>query len=130
MLDSIKTWAYKIKVDAKAIYLAGCDARTPRVVKLMAIFVAAYALSPIDLIPDFIPVLGYLDDLIIVPVGISLVVKLMPDALMREFRLKAQQSPMLQTNRATAMALVGGIWLLCGLLIAYWVFARDYVASS
>lgn len=125
MLDTIKTWAYKIKVDAMAIYLAGRDARTPRVVKLIAICVAFYALSPIDLIPDFIPVLGYLDDLIIVPLGIVLVVKLMPAQLMQECRIKAQQSPALRTNRTTAMTLVGGVWLLGGLLIVYWVFARD-----
>ena len=76
MLDRWKQWARVIKRDAHALYLAARDPRVPWYAKALAIAVAAYALSPIDLISDFIPVLGYLDDLLIVPTGIALAVRL------------------------------------------------------
>jgi uncharacterized membrane protein YkvA (DUF1232 family) len=76
MLDGIKSWARGLKRDVHAIYLAARDPRVPWYAKILAMAVAGYALSPIDLIPDFISVLGYLDDLIIVPLGIWLVVSL------------------------------------------------------
>ena len=75
-----------MKRDAVALALAAQDPRVPLKAKLVAVAVAAYALSPIDLIPDFIPVLGYLDDLVIVPAGILLAVRLIPPELMAEFR--------------------------------------------
>lgn len=76
-----------------AVYLAARDPRTPWPVRLLAMAVAAYALSPIDLIPDFIPVLGYLDDLLIVPLGILLVVRLIPPELLAEHRAAAARRP-------------------------------------
>ena len=88
-LASTKQWARRIKQDVIALWIAGRDPRTPLAAKILAGAVAAYALSPIDLIPDFIPVLGYLDDIIIVPLGILLVVKLVPAELMAEFRAEA-----------------------------------------
>ena len=81
--------ARQIKQDVHALYLAARDPRVPWYAKVAAIAVAAYALSPIDLIPDFIPVIGYLDDLLIVPLGILLAVKLVPSELMSEFRATA-----------------------------------------
>jgi uncharacterized membrane protein YkvA (DUF1232 family) len=75
MFDKLRGWARGIKRDVMALWLAARDPRTPWYAKAVAATVAAYALSPIDLIPDFIPVLGYLDDLIIVPLGIVLAVK-------------------------------------------------------
>lgn len=78
MIQKWKQWARLLKRDAHALYLAARDPRVPWYAKAMAIAVARYALSPINLIPDFIPVLGYLDDLIIVPAGIALVVRLIP----------------------------------------------------
>ena len=92
MLDRIRIWARALKRDVHAIYLAARDPRTPWYAKVLAIVVAGYALSPIDLIPDFIPVLGYLDDLIIVPLGIWLVVSLIPEQAMAEYRAKASRS--------------------------------------
>src|SRR4029078_6705139 len=74
------------KRDAHALYLAARDPRVPWYAKAIAIAVAAYALSPIDLIPDFVPVLGYLDDVIIVPAGIALVIRLIPPPIMAEHR--------------------------------------------
>src|SRR4030088_766598 len=85
-MSRVKTWARALRRDAHAIRLASRDPRVPWTVKLLAIAVAGYALSPIDLIPDFIPVLGYLDDLIIVPFGIWLVVSLIPAEIMNEYR--------------------------------------------
>src|ERR1044072_2726445 len=81
-----KQWARLIKRDAHALYLAARDPRVPWYAKALAIAVAAYALSPIDLIPDFVPVLGYLDDLVIVPAGIALVLRLIPAPIMAEPR--------------------------------------------
>lgn len=82
-------WARAIERDVVALWIAARDRRTPILAKLVAGAVAAYALSPIDLIPDFVPVLGYLDDLVIVPLGILLAVRLVPAALMQEFRERA-----------------------------------------
>jgi uncharacterized membrane protein YkvA (DUF1232 family) len=78
MLEAAKGWARRLKRDVHAVWIAARDPRTPRPVRLLALAVAAYALSPIDLIPDFVPVLGYLDDLMIVPLGLWLVLRLVP----------------------------------------------------
>src|ERR671913_456858 len=91
-LERLKTWARSLKRDVVALWLAARDPRVPLLPKLLAGAVAAYALSPIDLIPDFIPVLGYLDDLLIVPLGIWAVVRLIPPALMAELRARAESS--------------------------------------
>ena len=82
MPPTLREWARSIKRDTHAIYLVARDPRTPWYAKMLAAWVAAYALSPIDLIPDFIPALGYLDDVVIVPLGILAVVKLIPAELM------------------------------------------------
>ncbi len=76
MFRRLKEWVRAIERDVLAIYLAARDPRVPWYAKALALFVAAYALSPIDLIPDFVPVLGYLDDAILLPLGIVLVVKM------------------------------------------------------
>ena len=86
MLEPLKRWARALKRDVIALWLAARDPRVPLAAKLVAGAVAAYALSPIDLIPDFIPVLGYLDDLLIVPAGIWLALRLIPAELMAELR--------------------------------------------
>ena len=96
MFDRWKTWSRTIKRDAHALYLAARDPRVPWYAKAIAIAVAGYAASPIDLIPDFIPVIGYLDDLIIVQMGIALVIKLIPPEIMAEHRalaVSAQDRP-------------------------------------
>jgi len=86
----VKDWARTIKRDVHAVYLAARDPRTPWYAKALALCVAGYALSPIDLIPDFIPVLGYLDDAIIVPLGILAVVKMIPPEVMAEQPLETE----------------------------------------
>ncbi|TIW39666.1 MAG: DUF1232 domain-containing protein [Mesorhizobium sp.] len=86
---SAKQWARAIKRDVVALWIAARDPRVPWYAKATAGAVAAYALSPVDLIPDFIPIIGYLDDLIIVPLGIMAAVRMIPAALMEEFRDEA-----------------------------------------
>src|ERR1700716_1523661 len=89
MLAHLKIWARTLKRDVHALYLASRDPRVPWYAKTLAVVVAGYALSPIDLIPDFIPVFGYLDDLVIVPLGILLVVRMIPPDVMAEHRATA-----------------------------------------
>lgn len=122
ILQSAKAWAKSIKRDVVALWIAARDPRVPWYAKAAAAGVAAYALSPIDLIPDFVPVLGYLDDLIIVRVGILLVVKLVPAALMVEFRAAAvlREKPVSRVGLAFIML----IWLSCLGLIIWWAASR------
>jgi len=121
MFATLKDWARRIRRDIIALYLVARDPRTPWHVKIAAACVAAYALSPIDLIPDFIPVLGYLDDLIIVPIGIWLVVRLTPADLMSELRAKAAQMDARPKSRAGAL-FVAAIWLAAGALVLWWLW--------
>ena len=116
----LRTWAEAIKRDVVALYIAGRDPRVPWYVKLAAVAVAAYALSPIDLIPDFIPVLGYLDDVIILPVALLLVIKMIPAPLMAEFRQEAQRRAERPTSRAGAILIVA-IWI-AAFVLAIWAF--------
>ena len=116
----LRAWAEAIKRDVVALYIAGRDPRVPWYVKLAAVAVAAYALSPIDLIPDFIPVLGYLDDVIILPVALLLVIKMIPAPLMAEFRQEAQRRAERPTSRAGAILIVA-IWI-AAFALAVWAF--------
>jgi uncharacterized membrane protein YkvA (DUF1232 family) len=121
-MDKWKQWARAIRRDAHALYLAARDPRVPWYAKAVAIAVAAYALSPIDLIPDFIPVVGYLDDLIIVPLGIALVVRMIPPPIMAEHRATADAAQQRPVSRAAAMAIVV-IWIVALALVA-WLVVR------
>ncbi len=91
-LASLKLRARLLKRDTLAIWYAAKDKRTPWYARALAVLVAAYALSPLDLIPDFIPVLGYLDDLILIPAGIALTLKLVPAAVISDARIAAEKS--------------------------------------
>ena len=118
-IEQAKDWARRVKRDAVAVYFAARDPRTPMLARFMALAIAAYALSPIDLIPDFIPVLGYLDDLLIVPLGLLLVIRLLPPEVLAESREKA--TTLLSPPRSyVAAAFMVGIWLLCIVAITYW----------
>jgi len=112
LIADAKTWARNIKRDVHAVWLAARDPLTPLVAKVLALIVAAYAVSPIDLIPDFIPVIGYLDNLIIVPLGIMLVVRLIPPEVMREHRETAAQASERPVSRVTAGIFIV-IWIVC-----------------
>ena len=116
-LEIWKRRARELKREIYAIYLAYKDPRVPWYAKLLAACVVAYAFSPIDLIPDFIPVLGYLDDLILVPLGIYFVLKLIPDDVMSECREKARalSGEKRPTNYLAATVIIAA-WILLALL--------------
>jgi len=121
MLAQLNAWARALKRDMHATYLAARDPRVPWYAKALALCVAAYALSPIDLIPDFIPVLGYLDDLIIVPLGILLVIKLVPPQIMAEHRAAAALEAERPTSAAGAVAIVA-IWVAAAAAFAWLIY--------
>jgi uncharacterized membrane protein YkvA (DUF1232 family) len=129
MFDRARQLARGVKRDVVAIWLAARDPRTPWYVKVLAAIVAAYALSPVDLIPDFIPVLGYLDDLLLVPVGILLVVRMIPADLMREFRQEALRLEGKPKSRV-GVAIVVGIWLLGGGLLLWLLWPNALTTGS
>ncbi len=117
----LQAWARRLKLEVRALYLAYRDPRTPWYGRLLAALVVAYALSPIDLIPDFIPVLGYLDDLILIPLGVWLALRIIPRDVMAECRLRAaaEVDAGLPVNRAAAVVIVV-IWVaVAGLLVAW-----------
>ncbi|MGY3444119.1 MULTISPECIES: YkvA family protein [unclassified Bradyrhizobium] len=120
-LSSIRLWARNLKRDSVALYLASRDPRVPWYAKALAIAIAAYALSPIDLIPDFIPVLGYLDDLILLPLGIWLALSLIPDEVMAESRTKAAAILQRPISRAGMIAIVT-LWIAGALALAWAAF--------
>jgi uncharacterized membrane protein YkvA (DUF1232 family) len=126
MTAKLKNWAQIIKRDAYAVYLAARDPRTPWYAKALALCVAGYALSPIDLIPDFIPVLGYVDDVILVPLGVVAVVKLIPPEIMAEHRRTAALAVEQPVSR-TAAFVIALIWAVSIALTA-WLGYR-YFAS-
>jgi selT/selW/selH-like putative selenoprotein len=125
-LSRLKSWARRIKRDVVALWIAARDPRVPLIAKVAAGLVAAYALSPIDLIPDFIPIIGYLDDLIIVPLGILLAIRLTPAPLMDEFRQRAAQRQERPASYAAMTAFIV-IWVATLAWLA-WVLWPDRIA--
>jgi len=111
-ITKAKQWARTLKRDVYAIWLAGRDRRTPWLAKLLALTVAGCALSPIDLIHDFIPIVGYLDDLIIVPLGIMLIVRVIPTGLLAEHRKTASEMTERPVSRVAAIVIVA-VWIVC-----------------
>lgn len=122
-LETFKRWARAAKRDVVALWIAARDRRTPLGARLVAGAVAAYALSPIDLIPDFIPVLGYLDDLLIVPLGILLAIRMIPPPLMQRYRAEADSRAERPRSRVAA-GLIVGLWLALGSALALWALRR------
>lgn len=110
------SWARKLKRNIFAVWIASRSTRTPTTAKIIAVVVAGYALSPIDLIPDFIPVLGYLDDLIIVPAGLALVIRLIPENLMTEFLQQAEQISSKPVSYTAAMC-IALLWAVFSITI-------------
>jgi uncharacterized membrane protein YkvA (DUF1232 family) len=119
-LARLRRWARAVEQDVAALYIAGRDPRVPWHVKAAAVAIAAYALSPIDLIPDFIPVLGYLDEVILLPIAIALVVRMIPDPLMAEFRKEAQRRSERPTSRAAAAVIIA-FWI-AAIALTLWAF--------
>jgi|SRR6187455_1512104 len=126
--DQIQRWARTLKRDTLALYLAARDPRVPWYAKAAAACVAAYALSPIDLIPDFIPLIGYLDDLILVPLGIALAIRLIPPALLEEHREHAAARIAERPISRVGALVILAIWLALLLCLVAWL-ARKWVSA-
>ena len=118
MLQKWKTTVRRLKEDIYTLYLAYRDPRVPFYAKIVLILTVAYAFSPIDLIPDFIPVLGYLDDLVLLPLGIWLCIKLIPAEVLQEYREKAKNQLLTRKPNYVMAAIIVAIWLLLG----FWVY--------
>jgi uncharacterized membrane protein YkvA (DUF1232 family) len=119
----LKTWKDKAKLlkrEVYALYLCSRHPKTPLYAKLFAIFIVGYALSPIDLIPDFIPVIGYIDDLILIPAGIALLIRMMPPSVLQECRQKALENPSAQKMKS----LLGAAFIICIWILAIYATFR------
>ena len=121
-MNMLRQLARAIRRDAVALYFAARDPRVPWPVKMLGLAIAAYALSPIDLIPDVIPVLGYLDEVILLPLAIAGITRLIPPAIMAEHRVRAEAVATRPVSRIAAVVIVA-IWIIAAALTARWYFA-------
>ena len=122
-ITSWKTRAKRLKNEIHALYLAARDPRTPWYAKGLGACVIGYALSPIDLIPDPIPILGYLDDLILLPLGIAAVRKMIPKEVLAECRLKAQETSFQRKHKNwIAAAVIIVLWIIAAIWAFRWIF--------
>lgn len=124
---NLRDWARRIKRDAVTLWFACRDPATPWLPKALCWFTVAYALSPIDLIPDFIPVLGYLDDVLLLPALIWLAVRVLPPEVIVRSRARAEEWMARMGSKPTSkagMALVIGIWVLVAAGLAWWLWPR------
>lgn len=119
--DTWRGWARTLKRHALTVYFIARNPRTPAAVRLLAFLTAAYALSPIDLIPDFVPVLGYLDDLIIVPIGLALALRLTPPDIIRD---AGEKAALLSRRPVSIMAavIILAFWLCLAVALIHWGF--------
>ena len=127
IIGSLKTWAKRIKRDGVTLWFAGKNPRTPWYAKALGVFVVAYALSPIDLIPDFIPVLGYVDDVLLLPGLIWLTIKLLPPEVLAECRVQADEWMQTKGSKPTSRAgavLIVLLWLAVGAATWFWLQPR------
>ena len=129
MIEHLKAWARALKLDVATLWLAARDERVPWYAKALAGLVVAYALSPIDLIPDFIPVLGYLDDLLIVPLGIFLAIRLIPPPVLAELRAEAVALSRRPSSKA-GLVIILALWLACAALLAWLLWPRGAAALA
>jgi uncharacterized membrane protein YkvA (DUF1232 family) len=120
VMERWKLQARRLKVEAYALYLAYKDPRVPWYARLFAACLVGYAFSPIDLIPDPIPILGYLDDLVLVPLGILLVRRMIPDAVLAECRERAKDLVERPTNWVAAAVIIA-IWILLAAAVTLWL---------
>ena len=121
MLENLKARTKSLKREIHALYLAARDSRTPWYAKAVIIGVVAYALSPIDLIPDFIPVLGYLDDLLLLPLGIYLALKLIPVEVLRDARRRAAKTSDVLPKSWRAALIIIILWLTTVIIAGIWL---------
>ncbi|MFC4410436.1 YkvA family protein [Chungangia koreensis] len=124
-MERLKQWASRLKKQIVIVYLASKDHRVPWHTKILGLLVAAYAFSPIDLIPDFIPVLGYLDDVILVPLGVWIVLKLIPKPVLQELKVKAEEmSSGNKPKNFVAAAIIVLIWLMIIVGATYFILDK------
>ena len=125
LLESFKERVRHLKSEIFALYLAARHPDTPWYAKALVAGVVAYAFSPIDLIPDFVPILGLVDDLILVPLGIAVAIRMIPPAVMADCRIRARATMAGEkpVSRAAAFVIIG-IWVLLAALFALWVIER------
>src|SRR3977135_1753978 len=123
LLSSIKQRAHPLKSETLALWLAARHPGTPWYAKLLVAGIVAYALSPIDLIPDFVPVLGYLDDLILVPLGIVLAIRMIPGPVLEECRARARErmASARPVSRVAGLVIVA-VWLAAAALCGVWAY--------
>jgi uncharacterized membrane protein YkvA (DUF1232 family) len=125
--DTLRAWAKRIKRDGVTLWFAGKHPRTPWYAKALGVFVVAYALSPIDLIPDFIPVLGYLDDVLLLPGLIWLTIKLLPSDVLAVCRAKADEWMRTRGSKPTSKAgaiVIVFLWIAIGAAAWFWLRPR------
>ena len=131
LLEDLKQRARQLKAETFALYLAVRHPDTPWYAKLLVSAIVAYAFSPIDLIPDFIPVVGYLDDLVLIPIGIALAIKLVPTPVLAECRARAQETMVNgKPVSRVAGAVVVIIWLALAALCIVWAYEAFMVTSA
>ena len=118
-MGRLAEWAHVLKRESLVLYYAARDPRTPWYAKVLAGVIVAYALSPIDLIPDFIPVLGLLDDLLLLPIGIWLALRLVPATVLAEARRRAEAT--LERPKSRAAAVIVSIWIVCAAAFGLWL---------
>ena len=119
MIRRLQSWAGRLKIELGALALAARDPRTPMVAKIVVACVVGYALSPIDLVPDPIPVLGYLDDLILLPLGIALAIRLVPEPVMRDSRAAVISGTRPASRFAAAIIVL--VWLALAIAGFWWL---------
>lgn len=120
-MERFKRWARTLKKEVHALYLACGDPRVPWYARALAICVVGYALSPIDLIPDAIPVLGYLDDVVVVPLGVALAIRMIPNEVLEECRREAREAERIGSAGRVAAVVVVCVWVAVAALVT--VFA-------
>lgn len=121
MFDRLKAWARNLKLEITVLATAVRDPRTPWYARALGIAIVAYALSPLDLIPDVIPVIGYLDELILLPAALWLVRRMIPAEVLAEYRAKADAGQKLPPSRTAAVVIVA-LWLLALVFLARWLW--------
>jgi uncharacterized membrane protein YkvA (DUF1232 family) len=131
LITKLKQRAHDLKAETFVLYLAARDPRTPWYAKLLVTGIVAYAFSPIDLIPDFVPVLGYLDDLILIPVAIALVIRLVPDSVLANCRANAQETfKNAKPVSRVAAAVIVVIWMALAALCIVWAYEAFMMQSD
>lgn len=118
-IAKVKSWAERLEIEVIALYYAYRDPRTPWYAKLFCAYIIAVTISPIDLIPDFIPVIGYLDDALFLPLGIWIAIKMIPTSVMEESREKARSMPPeVLTDKRRSTILIITLWIILLFILA------------